>query len=455
MDGSNNLKLKDGSRVAVIGGGPAGSFFSYFLLQFAERIGLEIFVDIYEPRDYSKPGPTGCNMCAGVVSESLVQNLATEGIILPSTVVQRGIDSYVLHMDVGSALIPSIRHERRIGTAFRGVGPRGIKEIKWGSLDHFLMKLALDQGAQHIPARVSEVEKVADPEKLNGGGQRLQVKTTKGLTQTYDLLAVSAGVNTAILKLFQGMDFGYQPPLTTQCFVREYYLGEEAVSKHLGSSFHAFLLNIPNLDFAAMVPKGDYASLALLGENIDADLLQTFTSDPALERCMPPNYPLDQVDCWCSPRINIKGSARPYGDRIVFIGDSAVSRLYKDGIGAAYRAAKAAATAAIFEGVSSEAFERRYWPACRSMEIDNTIGKILFAVVREVQKRKFARRAVLQMVLREQERGVVGDRNMSMVMWDMLTGSAPYRKILLRTLHPVFWMRLLKHFFVAAVQSFG
>ena len=28
---ASSLKLDDGSRVAVIGGGPAGSFFSYFL----------------------------------------------------------------------------------------------------------------------------------------------------------------------------------------------------------------------------------------------------------------------------------------------------------------------------------------------------------------------------------------------------------------------------------------
>ena len=32
---------------------------------------------------------------------------------------------------------------------------------------------------------------------------------------------------------------------------------------------------------------------------------------------------------------------------------------------------------------------------------------------------------------------------MSMVLWDMFTGSAPYREILLRTLHPVFLARFL------------
>src|SRR3990170_2606668 len=78
-ENGSSLKLDSGSRVAVIGGGPAGSFFSYFLLDMARRLGIELQLDIYEPRDFSLPGPTGCNMCGGIVSESLVQALAIEG----------------------------------------------------------------------------------------------------------------------------------------------------------------------------------------------------------------------------------------------------------------------------------------------------------------------------------------------------------------------------------------
>jgi flavin-dependent dehydrogenase len=83
-ESSSSLVLDHGSRVAVIGRGPAGSFFSYFLLEMAERIDLKINVDIYEPRDFDVPGPTGCNMCGGVLYESLVQSLAVDGITLLS-----------------------------------------------------------------------------------------------------------------------------------------------------------------------------------------------------------------------------------------------------------------------------------------------------------------------------------------------------------------------------------
>jgi flavin-dependent dehydrogenase len=87
---SADLRLTDGSSVAVVGGGPAGSFFTYFLLQLAEHAGLALDVDLYEPRDFLQPAPQGCNMCGGIISESLVQNLAVEGINLPPSVIQRG-----------------------------------------------------------------------------------------------------------------------------------------------------------------------------------------------------------------------------------------------------------------------------------------------------------------------------------------------------------------------------
>ena len=109
-DQNPDLRLKGGSRVAVIGGGPAGSFFSYFLLTMAKQAGLDIGVDVYEPRDFSQPGQSGCNKCGGIIYGSLVQSLAADGITLPSSVVQQGIAGYTFHTDEGSVRIkPPVR----------------------------------------------------------------------------------------------------------------------------------------------------------------------------------------------------------------------------------------------------------------------------------------------------------------------------------------------------------
>jgi flavin-dependent dehydrogenase len=427
------LSLDENSSVAVIGAGPAGTFFSYFLLAMAERIGSEVQLDIIESRDFTRPGPTGCNMCGGIVSESLVQTLATEGINLPSTVIQRGIDSYVLHMDVGSVKIETPLQEKRIGAVHRGAGPQGDREAQWDSFDGFLLKLAMDKGANLVNGRVEEI---------SWDDGRPAVKVRGSEPKVYDLLVVAVGVNTATLKLFQDLDIKYVPPETTKTYICEYALGKDTIEDYLGSSMHTYLLKIPRLEFAAMIPKGEYATVCMLGKRIDKELVQSFLNSPEVSKCLPADWDFQQEVCRCMPKINIKGSAQPFSDRLIFVGDCGISRLYKDGIGAAYKTAKAAATTAVFTGISEDAFKQRFWPACQKLERDNRIGKLIFSSVGLIQSFPFARRAILRMVDKEQKNKGKPQR-MSTSLWDLFTGSAPYREVLLRMAHPFFLSRLI------------
>jgi flavin-dependent dehydrogenase len=318
----SELKLVDGSRIGVIGGGPAGSFFSYFTLDMAERLGTNIKVDIFEPRDFFSPSPKGCNMCGGIISETLVQMLATEGITLPPEIIQRGIDSYTLHMDIGSVAIETPLHEKRIGAVHRGCGPRDSKETKWGSFDGYLQILAIEKGANVIQSKVDEI-------LFDNGRPKIICKDSKPVT--YDLITVAVGINTPFLKIFPKLDIGYQPPAKTKTFIREFYLGEKVISDFLGSSMHIFLLDIPGLEFAAFIPKGDYVTLCMLGQKMDNNLLDTFLSTPEVKAKMPPTIYNQLISCHCNPFINVKGATNPFADRIVFIGDSGVTRLFKDG----------------------------------------------------------------------------------------------------------------------------
>jgi flavin-dependent dehydrogenase len=425
------LQLDEGSRVVVIGGGPAGSFFSYFLLTMAQRIGVSLQVDIFEPRDYTRPGPASCNMCGGVISESLVQALAVEGIKLPPTVVQRGLDSYFLHMDVGSVRIETPLQEKRIGAIHRGAGPRGLKETRWGSFDGYLLDLAIAKGARRLPQRVEEI---------TWRDGRPHVKPQGGTPEPCDLLVAAVGVNSAALKLFSEMNLGYAPPETTKTYICEFFLGQDVVNRYLGSAMHVFLLNIPRLEFAALIPKGEYATFCLLGQEIDKPLVQALLDSPELRRCLPPNWRLPVDYCHCSPKISVSSAVHPVSDRIVFVGDCGTSRLYKDGIGAAYKTAKAAAKTALFAGVSADDFKRHFWPTCQTLRTDNRIGELVFAITRQIQKRTFARRGLWSMVSKEQQLDG-GKRRMSTVLWDTFTGSAPYREVFARALHPAFLSR--------------
>jgi flavin-dependent dehydrogenase len=431
------LTLSDGSRIAVVGSGPAGSLFTNFLLQMAERVGLELAVDIYEPRAFTVPGPAGCNMCGGIISETLVQNLAVDGVNLPPGVVQRGIDSYVLHMDVGSVRIATPAQEMRIGAVHRGGGPRDATESNWRSFDDHLQSLAFARGARLVATRVDEVSREDGHPVLHG---------RDGSAERYDLVVIAAGVNSGILKAFEGLGIGYERPKVTKTLIREYHLGADAINAHLGTSMHVFLLNIPRLEFAALIPKGDYVTMCLLGEDIDNALGDAFAGAPEVRAVMPPGWLPDEKSCQCLPHINIHGVAKPFADRIVFIGDSGVTRLYKDGIGAAYRTAKAAARVAVFEGVSEAAFRKHYLPVCRSIMGDNRIGGLAFIFTRVAQRVRPLRRLILRQTVREQAAqkrdGASGGARLSSILWDLFSGSAPYTDIFRRMLSPGLVARL-------------
>ena len=428
------ISLEDGSRVGVIGGGPSGSFFAYFLLRFADLLDLDLTIDIYEPRDFTKPGPGGCNMCGGIVSESLIQALAVEGINLPESVVQRGIDSYVLHTDRKTLRLDTPLKEKRIAAVHRGGGPRDIEEMHWGGLDGFLLTLAQQLGARVVPARVSDV---------GWDDGRPQVVTKEG-AQTYDLLVGASGVNSGAWDLFEKLGLQWGRPKTTKAYITELNLGHAAIDQHFGNSMHMFLLNMPRLDCAAMIPKGDFLTVCLLGRDIDQELISAFFQSSAVKDCFPSTWNPEQGACHCSPKINIREPARPFLDRVVLVGDSGVTRLYKDGIGAAYRTAKASARTAAFSGISAADFERHYSPVYRTIAGDNRYGLAIFGVVHWIKALRPVLKGALRMAAREQESPRRAKR-MSLVFWDMFTGSAPYREIFFRTLAPQFVGQMIWH----------
>jgi hypothetical protein len=310
-------------------------------------------------------------------------------------------------------------------------------------LDPHLLSLAVAKGATTIHERVDHV---------GWDDGRPQLRTKSGATRTYDFLAVTVGVNTAILRTFQESNLGYKPPRTMRTYVREFCLGQETIEKHLGSSVHVFLLNLPGLEFAALIPKGNCVTMCMIGDGVDKQLIHTLMNTSEVRQCFPPDFPLDEESCRCSPLISVSGAVQPYGDRLVFIGDCGVTRFYKDGIGSAYRMAKTAASTAIFQGISAQDFEQHYWPHCRSYIVDNRIAGLIFGIVHQIQKRRFGRVAIRNMLAKEQQRAG-GRRRFSTMMWDMYTGSSPYREILLRALHPDFWVRLIWNCALALVTG--
>ncbi|MFC1734257.1 NAD(P)/FAD-dependent oxidoreductase [candidate division KSB1 bacterium] len=431
-----NLELVDGSNIGIIGGGPAGSFFTYFALEFAERYGLEINIDVIEAKDFNCAGPTGCNNCGGIVSESLVQMLATEGIVLPSNVIRRGIESYTLHLEQGTTAIEAPFNEQKIAAMFRGKGPKGSVETGLESFDNFLLELCRKKGANVYFDKVTEVIKESDG---------VTIKTKKSFEKKYDLVVGAIGLNKRTLELFDSVVPDFRPPGITKTFITEIYLEEEIIDKYFGNSMHVFLLNLPNIKFGAIIPKGQYVTLVLLGVDVNKDIVAGFLDSKAVRDCFPPETDLKGImHCQCYPPINVIGSLPAFTDRVVLVGDCSSSKLFKNGIGAAYTTGKSAAKTVIFNGISKRDFQKNYRPICRELNRDNKMGKFIFAVTTIIQKSSSIKRGMLSLVIKEQYK-VRHRRYLSAVLWDTFTGSAPYRDIFRRFLNPILLTALIWH----------
>jgi flavin-dependent dehydrogenase len=421
--------LENGSEIAVIGGGPTGSFFSIFALKMAKMIGKEISVAIYEPKDFTKDGPLGCNRCGGIISELLVQTLAVEGINLPETLVQRGINSYRLYTDHGNVFIETPSNEKTIATVYRGGGPKGIIGKDKESFDRFLLDLAVSEGAIHNPIKIDRIEYNNIRPVLYANGRKIQEP---------DLAVGAIGVKSQTYKIFEDMGFGYRRPETVTAAIAEISMNRNAISEYFGNSVHLFLLPIKGVKFAAMIPKGTYITVCILGKNIGMDTVNDFLDNRVVKSVLP-NTETYTVNCRCLPKMNVRAPKIPFNHRVILCGDAGSTRLFKDGLGAAYIMGKAAAKTALFHGVSKQHFQREYYPVYRNIIIDNKFGKVLFAVTDAFKVHKVLNKSMFRLVQKEQLEPSC-PKILSSILWDMFTGNELYKDIFRRAINfPLFF----------------
>jgi flavin-dependent dehydrogenase len=406
-----DLQLEDHNRVCVIGGGPAGSFAALHLLRLSKLKHLNLEVLIFEPRDFSKSGPAGCNRCAGVLSSRLWNNLLELGLEIPNSIIQADLHSYNIHLGHKSIHLESPDPSRRIISVYRGGGPRLVEDIPEASFDHFLLSQAIEQGAVHIPHRVREVKWEEGP-----------VAYTSAERYPASLVVLAVGINS---RSPLDAHFGYRGP-KTEVMAQDEILRPTV---WLSDEVNAYFKRPPGLNFGAIIPKGRYLNISLLGKGFSKNTVNEFIASQNLTQLL--QYDPANTLCGCNPRIAVSASRQYYGDRWVAVGDAAVTRLYKDGIGSAYQTAKQAITTAIEVGVDREAFRKHYAPVCRSIDIDNLYGSLLFHLWNFVLRSPITLKAWRGAIQHEMVLPPARRRHMH-ILWGMLTGDEPYRQLFYR-----------------------
>ncbi|MBE7444574.1 MAG: hypothetical protein HS132_04770 [Planctomycetia bacterium] len=322
-----NIQLRDGSSVLVIGGGPAGSFFAHFALKLAKKHGRRIQITILDGRNFIQKGPGGCNMCAGVLPETLIRKMESQKIVLPKSRVQQEINGYYFQTQERGIQLhhPKPGHKPKIITVFRGNGPRFSELTANISFDDFLLKHVASQGVKVIAAVVEEIELPKYPQDLVNIVYK-EAEVRKKISA--DLIVGAFGLNTALIKRIVGKEFGYREPKSVRTCNAELYLGHSFIQERFRNTIYVFALGVKPIKFAAFTPKGDYITVSLIGsEDITKAHLIEFMRHPKVCELLPEGWTLPKDLCICFPKIPVTHAELPYANRLVIIGDASVSYL--------------------------------------------------------------------------------------------------------------------------------
>lgn len=409
--------LGDNAKVCVIGGGPAGSFFSYFLLESARKLGLRINLTIYDSKSFSDIGPAGCNMCAGTLGTNLLKLLSDAGYTLPPAVVRHEVKGYTFHFKNKSVQLWQEPDEKII-TVFRGMGPYPKSKDKL-SFDQYLLDCAREKGAGYIQEDVSDI--------------------TKKLEEA-DLAAGAFGVNSSLSKR---MPFGYVPPKTWHACQAEIEAGYNFIERNLRHNIHIFNIADPVIKFAALVPKENFISVSVIGRHIRIRDLENVLRLPEFKDYLPKNW---HVRCHCHPKIPITPARHPWNDKLIMIGDACNSRYLKNGIESAFQTAKLAADVVLNKGISGDIIYRHYYKKCmRVFNADNRYGKFLFGMNDIIRSHPYLAGRFIDFTIKEKTSYSPDYRITSKVLWNMFTGSIPYKDILKKAMHPKLLLNMVPY----------
>lgn len=401
-------QLVNGSRVGIIGGGPAGSLSALHLLQFARKKGIDLEVTIFEPRDYAAPGPRGCKGCAGILSTRMLNGLASLELSLSKEVIQSELHAYVVHVDGEIIKITQPDARRRIVSVYRGAGPHQMTGEASASLDHYLLTQACLRGARHVQTSVREVTQ-----------DKGMVVSTARESYPVDLVVLATGVscNNPLAPSFRYKGPATEIMVQDEVMRPEYWPPDEV---------HVYLKQPPGIIFGVLIPKGRCLNVSLLGHGLTQDAVARFID--SVER--DPELPELTGMCGCAPRIAVTPARAFFGDRWVAVGDAAATRLYKDGIGSAFFTAKTAMRVAISEGISKGDFRRGYLPYCKRIAVDNLYGQLLFRLWELTLRTPFLLGSWKHAVDCELD-FPIEQRIHRRILWGMLTGDEPYRDLAL------------------------
>ena len=442
------IRLKDKSRIIVLGGGPAGSFFAIHLLRQAKKQHKNISVSIIERRVVLKTFGTiqnlkGCNLCAGVISPRLQKELIKNNLELPSEVICETF-TRIWIQGLWKNFPFKVPTEKEILSVFRGSLPPNTRNGYHG-MDAFFLNKAVKEGAEIITGEVQNIQYYSEKHLS------VMVKPSAGdiFSVHADFVCISTGVNAYPDKEFKKDSFwsSYQNlnPLFTQPKVRptlifEMKPGRPYLKKHIHKELYIIVSKSKklNLEHIALIPKREYLTIALVGKSIDTasfpedteTIIKTFFSLSRIKSILPNiSFKNTPISCTCYPYMAVSPAKNSFSDRIAMTGDALGARLYRDGLYSAFISSKALAQTVIDKGVDRKSLSEGYGWVARWLKADNRYGKIIICIIHRALKSHLLSRILYQTFATEMKSKKQGEWAMGGVLWKIGSGDTDYRDV--------------------------
>jgi flavin-dependent dehydrogenase len=418
-------------RIAVIGGGPAGSFFA---INFFRRLGEFAFdhqITIFDSKQFIRPGPLGCNMCAGVLSASLIRRLREISIEIPQNLIQSKIDGYILHIENQDIVLEKPSGEGEIYTVFRGNGPRNYFRTDSVSFDDYLLQICRTLGVTIVPETVDAIERRGNIYRLHLPGEREIFEA--------DFVVIAGGVNTRFLTQVEQLGFGYRIPDSVRAIQAEL----KAEVNHRPNYIHTFYNARGKINFITFTPKKEYITATFVGrKDLKLRDMEAFLEHEKYRRIVGFHSPVKNY-CYCHPLLNIASSGNFVGESIVVIGDASATKYYKNGIESAFITASLAVEAFSI-GRSKEILRRHYQkPVEKTIPRDNFYGKLLFRFYDFIFSLHFPVRVIVRLMSKEKDKKV--KNRLLEIIWFTFTGGRSYFEIFKKWLNLKLQFVLTKH----------
>ncbi len=468
----NRLRLTNGSRIGVIGGGPAGAFFAIHLLNRARALGLDLSLHIFERRRSDAtasqcPGANwkGCNYCAGGLSPKLIETLEEMGLAVPESIVQGKVRSITIegHWKNIEFHVPD---DRKMLAVYRGSRPTGRPDSR-ASFDSFLLDEAIRAGAHLAGAEITGADFTPAGRPLLGH------QTSTGTQWTeLDFVVFASGVNEMASCVHHGIPLldtirrlmpAFVPPGLRRTLIFELEADPHLLTSLDGQvHFPEYGSRMLRLEMCSIIPKRGFITVVLVGGSVDQArtkvdyqrILGHFLELPHIHRLLA-RCDHTRMACFCNPSMVVGTARHPFTDRVAVVGDLATTRLYKDGILSACQTARALADTALEAGIDARSLAQGYLPAIERFRRDNRFAAVVFRLHRIFFSSPMLSRVLYQAVITERKNSWRGERRLKRLLWQIASGDAQYEDIFYSAIHPttvwlVFtngWLLTLRNYF--------